>query len=1276
MAVVADIVSCNMPRVFWIVVPVLFTGLTSARAQEGANLRGDSSQTRKRLAEAEQHLLAKKYTEAIDGIQRVIDEAGDDFITVDGKQYRTARSVAQGLLARIPLDALKGYRNRIDDPAQKLLSAAKRTNDPAPLWQLVDHYFVSRSADEGILLLGDILFERGELRAAERLWRRLLPDAGADMIYPGSRSDPAAVRARIVLSTIFQHDLDRARTEFAAFKTRHASATGTLAGKTGSLVDVLQHFLDHPPKLALAANSGANWPTFGGGPDRSGRVAVRLSGEWPARPTWDRDLPQKAGQNDFASVPPARPPHCHPVIANGHVFVTDGAKVISFNLLTGTRSGELELAQVPETLKPSDASPTLSAFRDRLYIRTGPATIKPKDRDGPADSAIACVQFIPQPDGSCTLKKLWQVGPPSLEEKSLVFWEGAPVVDDRRMWVAYAHFEAGRVVHGIACYDPCDSTSTPERPAWAVDVCDGPVIGTEGRSRHELLTLAGRNVVLCSNTGAIVALDAATGQHAWAFRYARSHRLDSAHSPEAAPAVWSAGRLFIAPADADRVYALDPNTGEQFWQSEPTEGAAILGVSSGRLVVTTQGLVKGIRGLDLETGRYLPPGWIQGDGGGLLSYGRGFVTDDLIVWPTRAGLLFLHSDGGLPIRGEPLQSPRGGSLSRYFGNIVYADGVIVVVTPSQIWGYVSEARRFGPTDPRSIRDPIRREFDRLIERTESALATGDNTTARTALLAVVGGTWPKAYRAWAAARLHLLNPIRDETNLPDDVLDEWLITPDGRLITLGEWLRPRPTSESRTRFQSAARQSDDLRCPANAPTLPLGADVARTLRFTAGTAPLRGISGASASARNIYATTDAELLAISLDKGDSTRFEARDQFTHAAEVHDGFVVAGPFAVALYGSGRMPLWVFRIPTTVPLPRQPGLPHLILEGPETIPELSSFTVRGEWLFARWGERHLIAFDLIGRRIAWVLAANGQPGYQPFAFPNATRFEPVIGAAAQLLLVQLSDGQRWFVDAESGKRLPGRKGNDQTARVPWRLPPMEVKPGLVAISDGPGAIHLLDLARGRVAWTHEVESESSLAGPPPQVKTDREGLLVAVERNHGFELDRLDPADGTSLWPSGPAFLDAGDLNLANADSDAEQVVVPAGNRLVSICLKNGKYLWETKLPDIHGVSRWVVRVGRHAVIAYTEQALPREPLQDVYSRMFHSLEADLALWRLPGLALGAYDAWVARMLPVVLLDKETGERLVRFDIPAAGPATTAFFEGDRAVVATGDRVVWLK
>jgi len=186
----------------------------------------------------------------------------------------------------------------------------------------------------------------------------------------------------------------------------------------------------------------------------------------------------------------------------------------------------------------------------------------------------------------------------------------------------------------------------------------------------------------------------------------------------------------------------------------------------------------------------------------------------------------------------------------------------------------------------------------------------------------------------------------------------------------------------------------------------------------------------------------------------------------------------------------------------------------------------------------------------------------------------------------------------------------------------------------------------------------------------------VLVAVQRNYGVDLDRLDLTDGKSLWPSGAAFLDAGDVNLANADADSERIVVPAGNRLLAVSLKDGKSLWEAKLPNTPGARRWVVRMGRHCVIAYPESAVPREPVRDVLGRMLRSLEAEPTLGWLPGLLLGAYDAWVTRSVPVLLFDPETGQRLVRFDIPAAGPALTAYFERDLAVVATGDRVVWLK
>src|SRR5207249_2713348 len=78
-----------------------------------------------------------------------------------------------------------------------------------------------------------------------------------------------------------------------------------------------------------------------------------------------------------------------------------------------------------------------------------------------------------------------------------------------RMWAAFARFEGGRVVHAIAAFNPADPDRAPDRPVWVVEICDSPLVpGSDSRTRQELLTLAGRNVVFCSNTGAVIAVDA------------------------------------------------------------------------------------------------------------------------------------------------------------------------------------------------------------------------------------------------------------------------------------------------------------------------------------------------------------------------------------------------------------------------------------------------------------------------------------------------------------------------------------------------------------------------------------------------------------------------------------------------------------------------------------------------------------------------------------------------------------------------------------------------
>ncbi|MFO0823392.1 MAG: hypothetical protein U0792_09800 [Gemmataceae bacterium] len=305
-------------------------------AVEPATLRGDSTQTRERLNEAAKKLAANQTTDAIDALQRILDDAGDDLVSADGKQYRPARRFAHQLLAKLPADALKSYQDRLDGPARALLDAAKKTRDPGPLWKLLDRYAVSRPAEEGLLLLGELLFEQGDFLVAEQIWRRLLPDGGADLAHPNPKTDPAIVRARMILAALFAGEAERAKAALAEFKAKHPGAKGSLAGKTGAYAEILQAFLDKPPTFPVAANPGRDWPTFGGGPDRAGRVGVRLPRYWPTgRPTWNEILAPPPRHHKAPPLPPVRPPLGHPVIANDRVFVTEGTRLFGFELQTG-----------------------------------------------------------------------------------------------------------------------------------------------------------------------------------------------------------------------------------------------------------------------------------------------------------------------------------------------------------------------------------------------------------------------------------------------------------------------------------------------------------------------------------------------------------------------------------------------------------------------------------------------------------------------------------------------------------------------------------------------------------------------------------------------------------------------------------------------------------------------------------------------------------------------------------------------------------------------------
>ncbi len=400
---------------------------------------------------------------------------------------------------------------------------------------------------------------------------------------------------------------------------------------------------------------------------------------------------EKAKPYRPASFPAAKSLAFHPVVLNGLAYVAEAGRIFSFDLKTGESrvafdSRALEIAPtlseaeygLPNLL---DADFTLTVHAGRLYARLGnvalPTNAEVTNAKLPSSLLVVLqpLKLTNPPKNALTLKATATLAPP-VGNPGKVVWEGAPLVVDGKLFAACTRIdERGRWVHAVTCYDD----SATGRPNWVVDVADTDA--TAPRSRHEVLTLAGGNVILALPQGLAVALDRHTGKMAWAFRSPPAARAPANGSQQdLCPAVYSGGQLFFAPADGDKLFALDAESGRPVWEAGPMQVEQILGATQNRVIVTVAGPQKGIRAYDIATGSDQEPrGWRNHDDPFLASYGRGLLTADAVLWPTKEKLYTLSVVDG-SVRGQPLANPHG--------NLAYANGVLLVATPTELWGYV------------------------------------------------------------------------------------------------------------------------------------------------------------------------------------------------------------------------------------------------------------------------------------------------------------------------------------------------------------------------------------------------------------------------------------------------------------------------------------------------------------------------------------------------------------------------------------------------------------
>jgi outer membrane protein assembly factor BamB len=670
---------------------------------------GESPRAARRLAAADRLASLGQWAEAITEYQHLLAESGDELVPLDRRHFVQVRRLCHLRIAALPPAALALYRGRVDSQARKWFDQGTASRDISLLRRVVEEAFGSRFAGPALDQLGDLAFERGAFEQAEAWYRMavgpvarfpLVPDG--TLLVPDAAINTPRLHAKLILARWFRGEDYRAEQLLAAYQALHPQAHGVLAGRDGLYTRTLETLI-HRPKV-LRSHAPESWSTFAGASARN-RVLPRMEGALSRLPRLDgpawtvhldtgipgRILDDGLGAGGF--TPPAaqaaRHPAVYPVLAGGRVYCAGARSVLGFDLATGIPVLHYELPNEntsTDTRLPADVEPsyTLTVEEDRLFVRLGPPLVG-RPRPGEGTSCLICLSLQPVADpggavaGLASPRERWLVRP----SEAAVF-EGSPVADGDRILIAVTRFAGVQTHTAIACYD---AESGALR--WQRDVCTTQELKEgESRKRQHLLTLAGRAVVYSSHSGAVVALDAASGRPLWAIRYpSRGPRTAlSELSPRAlSPCLFADGRLYVAPADFDRILCLDAESGTPLWQSLRVEVVQLLGVSRGKLVFTTTTPRHGIRAVDADTGAS-HGGWFQpGDQSDVRTFGRGLLAEDRVYWPTNQGLHVLSLEDGDPL----------GFDEQIRGNLAAAAGCLVVADALHLSAYLPEA---GSTD--------------------------------------------------------------------------------------------------------------------------------------------------------------------------------------------------------------------------------------------------------------------------------------------------------------------------------------------------------------------------------------------------------------------------------------------------------------------------------------------------------------------------------------------------------------------------------------------------
>lgn len=655
--------------------------LVSAKSSQAAMTLDLDSAVTKRLASIEDFLAEKQWDSVATLLRQTQAEKPDKLVAIAPGWYVSVARFCQCQAALLPAAALAAYRQQMDATAKKWFDDAERlpivdsSRQRAAWLRIVRQAFASSSADEALARLAEQSFEQADYTAARTYWELLLPAArslrsaaGLGLLrHPDPSSDVAQIRAQLVLCSLFERDEVRAGRELAAFRKLHGNATGRLAGREGSLAELLTSLADGP---------------------RSDRLPSAATPSLDRR-HWSVELPSNSASDDGVIIP---------VIVGKTLFATNGESVFAFE----TANGRPKWSETSESAQDSHAAVihaladpiapklpisgrprhSLSVRGGRLYARLGtPITGKAKQETN-SHSELVGLDV-----GAGEGKLVWRVAAEDVDPQDPLSaaspwcFEGSPVADSERVFVVLRRSLPQEQIN-VACFD-----ADTARLLWNRKV--GITVASTQEAVNSAsclqLTVAEDSVFLSTDAGAITALDTHDGVIRWVRTYASDAILTShdGRRDGHTPPVYHDGVLYVAPLDSDLLLAIHAESGLLLWQREwPDPLEQVLGVARNTLIV--QG--RSLWGVTLATGE---PAWpnrrVGHDDPEGTSFGQGTLIGDEVWWPNRDELIVVDAGTGRITRRIVLRASlglTGGNLTAFGTSLVVSRGSQLTVLGS------------------------------------------------------------------------------------------------------------------------------------------------------------------------------------------------------------------------------------------------------------------------------------------------------------------------------------------------------------------------------------------------------------------------------------------------------------------------------------------------------------------------------------------------------------------------------------------------------------------